>query len=419
MQESERTKAKLILAVGVAMFAIGQSLLFVVVAPLTRMVGLSEMQFGAAFTLANITFFLGAAYWGRKSDTAGRKPVFVIGMTGATIGILLMALSLQAGLAGLASGWGMFALLALSRAIYGALASSIYPVATAYMADVTERSERAQGMAVIGGANSLGSILGPALGGGLAFMGILFPLYVAVGLAFLGCIWAMLFLREPEKHRPPRDPVPLKFTDRRVMPYLIMWGCFFLVFIALQFITAFYIQDHFGISEMDAVVRTASTALLVMAVVITILQGVVFQIVTLSPHLLLRLCAPAFTVGIVVLAVAPSVPIFVSGFAMIGVAFSCASPGISGSASLAVAPHEQGVLAGYIGAASTLGAMGAPLFGTSIYQLAPNAPMLAGIAIFAVLSVFGLTIPASYGDADLAPANPGAAANPEPGPVAD
>ena len=206
MQERARTKAKLILAVGVAMFAIGQSLLFVVVAPLTRMVGLSEVQFGAAFTLANITFFFGAAYWGRKSDKVGRRPVFVIGMTGATAGILLMALSLQAGLAGLASGWGMFALLALSRAIYGALASSIYPVATAYMADVTERSQRAQGMAVIGGANSLGSILGPALGGGLAFMGVLFPLYVAVGLAFLGCIWAMLFLPEPEKHRAPPQP---------------------------------------------------------------------------------------------------------------------------------------------------------------------------------------------------------------------
>jgi MFS family permease len=407
--ERERTKAKLILAVGVAMFAIGQSLLFVIVAPLTRMVGLSEMQFGWAFTLANITFFIGAAYWGRKSDQVGRKRVFVIGMTGATAGILLMALSLQAGLAGLASGWGMFALLALSRAVYGSLASAIYPVATAYMADVTKRSQRAQGMAVIGGANSLGSILGPALGGGLAFMGVLFPLYVAVGLAFLGCVWAMLFLPEPEKHRAPEQRVPLKFTDPRVYPYLIMWGCFFLVFIALQFITAFYIQDHFGVSEMDQVVRIASMALLVMAVVITLLQGVLFQLVELSPRLLLRLCAPAFTAGVFILGFAPSIPLFMSGFALIGVAFSCASPGISGSASLAVAPHEQGVLAGYIGAASTLGAMGAPLFGTSIYQLAPNAPMLGGIVIFAVLSLYALTIPASYGDTeepDLVPVSP-------------
>jgi hypothetical protein len=198
-------------------------------------------------------------------------------------------------------------------------------------------------------------------------MGVLFPLYVAVGLAFLGCIWAMLFLPEPEKHRAPAQPAPLKFTDRRVYPYLIMWGCFFLVFIALQFITAFYVQDYFGVAEMDRVVRIASTALLTMAVVITVLQGIVFQLVRLSPHLLLRLCAPAFAVGILILGFAPSVPLFISGFAVIGVAFSCASPGISGSASLAVAPHEQGVLAGYIGAASTLGAMGAPLFGTSVY----------------------------------------------------
>ena len=95
---------------------------------------------------------------------------------------------------------------------------------------------------------------------------------------------------------------------------------------------------------------------------------------------------------------------------MIGVAFSCASPGISGSASLAVAPHEQGVLAGYIGAASTGGAMGAPLFGTAVYQLAPNAPMLIGIGIFAVLSVYALTIPATFGDAESPAVAPAAAA---------
>lgn len=402
------------------MFAIGQSLLFVVVAPLSRMVGLTEVQFGWAFTIANITFFFGAAYWGRKSDTIGRKRVFVIGMTGATIGILLMALSLQAGLSGLASGWGVFALLTLSRAVYGSLASSIYPVATAYMADVTERSQRAQGMAIIGGANSVGSILGPALGGGLAFMGVLFPLYVAVGLAFLGCIWAMLFLREPQRHYPPRERVPLKFTDPRVLPYLIMWGCLFLVFISLQFITAFYIQDSFEIAEMDEVLPIAGMALVVMAAVIAVLQGVVLQLVRVSPRVLLRLCAPGFAIGVATLAFAPSVPIFISGFGIMGFAFACASPGISGSASLAVAPHEQGVLAGYIGAASTLGSMGAPLFGTSIYQIAPNAPMLAGVVIFSLLSVYALTIRSGYGDAETQQTTLGPReAQPEPTRAAD
>ena len=104
MQEKDFGRAKAILAIGVVMFAIGQSLLFVIVAPLARDVGLSEVQFGWAFTLGNLGLVIGSTVWGAKSDTIGRKPVFVLGLLGATFGILLMALTLQAGQVGLIAG---------------------------------------------------------------------------------------------------------------------------------------------------------------------------------------------------------------------------------------------------------------------------------------------------------------------------
>ena len=391
MQAAEYGRAKMILAVGVVLFAIGQSLLFVVVAPLARAVGLTELQFGAAFTLGNLTLFAGSMVWGRKSDRIGRKPVFVLGMAGATLGILVMALTLRAGQAGVIAGWTIFGLLALARGIYGGLASAIYPVATAYIADVTEPKDRAAGMALIGASNGIGSVLGPALGGSLAFLGVLFPLYVAVVMSALGSLWAVFFLREPARHATQTE-VDLKFTDPRIVPYLILWSAFFLVFISLQFVTAFYITDRFGVDDTAEVIRIASFALVTMAIVIVILQGAVFQMVGIRPRTALRLCPPSFAIGAGILAFAMSPVWIVVGYGVIGCSFAFASPGINGSASLSVAPHEQGTMAGYISAAGTGGALFAPVFGTAIYQLSPNAPMLLGLVLFSILSIYALTI---------------------------
>jgi MFS family permease len=80
-------------------------------------------------------------------------------------------------------------------------------------------------------------------------------------------------------------------------------------------------------------------------------------------------------------------------FGILGVAFSCATPGINGSASLTVEPHEQGVAAGYLSAANTVGAILGPLLGTAIYKIQPNAPMLFGATLFVVISIYALFIP--------------------------
>jgi len=393
------TYGKFILAGGVVIFAIGQSLLFIIVAPMARSIGLTELQFGLTFSLANISVIFAAPFWGRKSDVIGRKPVFIIGLFGSGAGTLALAYSLNMGLQGAVTTTGLIIMILMSRIIYGLTASSIYPSASAYMADVTDWQNRARGMALIGSANSIGSILGPALGGGLAFMGALFPMYAAAAVSIAGGLGALVWLAEPEQHRerkqqknPPK--VTLKFTDRRLRPYMIMWATFFIIFISLNFVTSFYIQDRFGITDIAAVMRTASMMLACMAIVITLIQGVLFQIIRISPPVLLRLCGPAFAVGMFTLAFAPSIVFLAVGFAFLGVALACATPGINGSASLTVEPHEQGAAAGYLAAANTSGAILGPVLGTSLYQLQPNAPMLFGGVLMVIVSLYALTIPA-------------------------
>ena len=170
-------------------FAIGQSLLFIVVAPMARSIGFSEFEFGLAFSIANVSLIFAGPFWGKKSDVVGRKPVFIIGLFGSAVGTAAMALTLRYGMdmkdAGMTAGFGLLVMVFFSRFIYGLTASAIYPSSSGYMADVTGWNDRAKGMALIGSANALGSILGPAIGGGLAFMGVLFPMYAAVGLSVI------------------------------------------------------------------------------------------------------------------------------------------------------------------------------------------------------------------------------------------
>ena len=68
------TLAKQLLCASVIIFGVGQSLLFVVFAPLAIEMGLTALQFGMVFSASNIFLVFAGPYWGRKSDVIGRKP---------------------------------------------------------------------------------------------------------------------------------------------------------------------------------------------------------------------------------------------------------------------------------------------------------------------------------------------------------
>jgi len=393
--------SKVLLAGGVVIFAIGQSLLFIVVAPMARDIGFTEFEFGLVFSIANLSLIFAGPFWGKKSDVIGRKPVFIIGLFGSAIGTAAMAFTLGYGMnmkeAGLTAGFGLLLMVFFSRFAYGLTASAIYPSSSGYMADVTGWHDRAKGMAIIGSANAIGSILGPAIGGGLAFMGVLFPMYAAVGLSLIAGLIAIGWLIEPEQHQirkanKDNGKPALKWNDKRLVPYMILWATFFIIFISLNFITAFYIQDRFGITEIDDVMRTASIMLASMALVITLIQGVLFQMIKLDPHLLMLIAGPTFALAVFILAFAPSLMVLGIGFAILGGSFACATPGINGSASLKMEPHEQGAAAGYLAAANTSGAILGPTVGAALYNIQPNAPMLAGGALMLIVSVYAFTI---------------------------
>jgi MFS family permease len=381
-----------IIGMGVTLFAIGQSLVFTIVSPLARSTGLSEVQFGLILTLASLPLVVGAPYWGRKSDRVGRKPVFMVGLVGSAIGTTLVALALQARLSGWITISGLVVALLSARAFYSLTASAIYPSSGGYIADVTDLRSRGQGMAIIGASNSLGAIVGPLMAAALAFVGELVPMYVASALMLIGAAAGLKLLKEPERHVTRETSASLKPTDPRLRPFMLMWLAFFLTFSAVQITTAFYIQDRLGVADHAGVVRIASFALMSMALVITVVQALVLQVFHIRPVILLRLCGPAFMLALATMAMATSTGVLILGFAFLGLSFACATPGINGGASMSVPPAQQGAAAGYLAAANTIGAIFGPLTGTAIYRLGPTAVMMAGIGLFAMMSLYALTI---------------------------
>ncbi len=83
-------------------------------------------------------------------------------------------------------------------------------------------------------------------------------------------------------------------------------------------------------------------------------------------------------------------------YVLVGLSSSLSNAGIGGGASLSVEPHEQGVAAGYSASATTLGLIIAPLFGTSLYAIAPQVPMLTNVAILIPLSIYALFVKVSH-----------------------
>ncbi|MFC1653343.1 MFS transporter [Patescibacteria group bacterium] len=120
---------------------------------------------------------------GRLSDRYGRKKVLVLSQLGTMFGFLLLGFARS------------LPLLFISRIIDGATGGNI-SVAQAYIADITDKKNRAKGMGILGAAFGLGFILGPALGGVLSRISFSTPAFVAAGVSFVSIIATSFMLKE-------------------------------------------------------------------------------------------------------------------------------------------------------------------------------------------------------------------------------
>ena len=108
--------------------------------------------FSWAFAAFLLTQAVSIPIYGRLADLYGRKPVFFAGTS------LFLAASLLCGLA-----WGMGSLI-FFRALQGAGAGAIQPIATTIVGDIYTPAERARIQGYLSGVFGIAAVFGPPLG---------------------------------------------------------------------------------------------------------------------------------------------------------------------------------------------------------------------------------------------------------------
>ncbi|AEV15305.1 MAG: MFS transporter [Thermus sp.] len=358
---------------------LGLSLLFPILGPLGRSLGLSEVQVGLFSTGYALMQFLLAPYWGRRSE-GGRKPVLLLGILGFAASFLLFGLLALLGQKGLLPPGLLFPLLLLSRLLGGAFSSATLPTAQAYVADVTGRENRTAGMALLGAAFGLAVIVGPAIGAGLAgLLGLLAPVFFASGIALLNALFVALVLPE-SRPQGTREERRLSPWDGRVFPLLLLGFALNLSSVALEQTVAFYFQDRLGLSGV-ATAQKVGLALVLYGAVAVLVQGFLVRRLAWPPKTLLLLGLPLGLAGFLVLVLAQGFWALALGLALQGAGAALAGPGVTAALSLAVGEGEQGPVAGLNASAQALGRMLGPLLGTGLYRLAPEAPYLLGAGL--------------------------------------
>jgi len=364
----------------------GFSVLFPVLAPLGREMGLSELQITAIIASSSLTVFLASPIWGRRSDRWGRKRVMLIGLFGFSAGTVLFNSVLYAGLAGVLVGLPLFLGLVVTRMVHAAIMSAAMPASSAYMADITNLATRTKGMAAAGAANNMGAILGPAVAG-LAVISLLTPLWLMAVLAFCNGLFVLRFLPEPPQHQSPAKQPRLKYTDPRILPFVVVGVLMFMGFALVQQTMGFRFQDALGLTAGETA-RTFGFAMMLSAGCSLFSQAVIVQRLEIPAFSLLKLAIPLLIVAFSMLASFDSQLMLTIAMMVQGLGMGLAGPGFMAGASLAVSPEEQGAVAGVAGSCGPLGFTIGPLIGGAMYQVNPTLPYAFAAGVYVVLLIF-------------------------------
>lgn len=381
-------RARAILLTALVGMGFGMTVLFAILAPLGREVGFSEFEISSIIAASSLTVFLASPRWGRLSDRWGRKQVLLVGLVGYVAGTLLFGAVFHFTLIGaLLPLTGYFALMA-SRIAHASVMAAMMPAASAYMADLTDTASRTRGLGAVGAATNLGNIIGPAVGGVLAGISLLTPLWFAAGLAALTALFVVFLL--PPSPRPvvrSKTSHRLRFTDRRILPFVVVGVLMFMGMALVQQTLAFRFQDLLQLTAVQTA-QTFGLAMGASAAASLASQLFLMQRINLTPFQWLLLAMPILICAFGLMALADTRGTLFMAMVMQGAAMGIAGPAFMAGASLAVSADEQGAVAGVAGSCGPLGFTIGPLAGGYMYQIQPDLPYWFTFVIYIPLLGF-------------------------------
>ena len=166
----------------------------------SKILNISDFEIGVAVAVFSLMQFLFNPVLGKLSDRFGRRPIILMSLLATVISYLIFSFT------------DTFFLLLVSRILAG-LGGSNIGVAQAYIADITEKSERSKGMGIIGAAFGLGFVFGPLIGGYLSHFSYATAGFGSAAFSFIAFVFAFFYLPESLKEKDSKSKIDIKIFD--------------------------------------------------------------------------------------------------------------------------------------------------------------------------------------------------------------
>lgn len=399
---AERNRAFAILFVSLLCMGAGQSVIYTILPPLGRQLGLGPFQVTTIFACSAAIWIFSSAFWGVRSDHWGRKPVMLLGLIAFAVSFCAFASVMLAGLRHWLWVPLVFPLMVAARCIYGTFGSGTSAAAQAYVADRTTPRERLRGVALIGMAFALGVTFGPVIGGVLTYVGLLAPFYFISVLAIASAAAIYFFLPErvaPKVHREKAST--LRWYEPRMFPFVAFGVVLSLIASIPTQTVGFFIQDVLKSSPAETA-RLTSIGLMAAAMSALFAQFVIVQRFRMSARILTASGLILAGLSNALFLVAHDFIMVIFALMLSGLGFGMARPSFTSGASLSVEPHEQGAVAGLLGAAGAAGFIFGPMIGW-LYEFSPIVPYAFGTAVMIGMIAAQFLSPVLYHAGDIAP----------------
>ncbi len=361
---------------------------------------LPEVLFGGIISsLFSILQFIFAPFWGGLSDRKGRRPILLLTVAGTAASYLLWALS------------GSFWIFLTARLLAGAFGGNL-SVATAAVADVTSRSERAKAMGLVGAAFGLGLVTGPLIGAFSSQIDLSIshpqwkdwgvnpftvPALIAFALSLVNLVWikrrfnetlsdeARGRSREPRLRNPIRAILDLGNSSVRAVNLVNF--TYQLAFVAMETSLVFLSAERFGYTARE---NGLLMGFLGFCAIIT--QGWLVR-KTLARGVpettVLSIGLTASTAGFLTVGFACAPWMLYLGVALLALGGGFVSPSSSGLISLYANEDEQGRVLGIYRSLGSLARAITPIVAGIVYWTVGSSTLYVVAASLAVAAWFG------------------------------
>ena len=366
-----KSSASTWLKFGLFTVGLGQSFVFVIVPPLARDLGLSEVQASLVFAFSAVAWALTSAAWGRASDKYGRRNIAILGLIGYSASLLAMIIPLFLVEKNLLDIVFLFPLLVFGRMLNGLIGSATRPATYAYIADTSSREKRTLKFARLESSFLVGTVAGPLIGGFLILITKETPFYVFSVLALIASIGIYKNVDNSSKDKETvLKSEKISWKSNTVWPFLILASISSLCLASLIQTIGFYLFDVFPNIEDLPILISMTFALLSISTIVS--QYLFTDAFPLSNSKLLLCGVLLLLFSYITMALFPKISIYYLSIIINGIGGGMLRPAISSSLSLSQTPEHQGIAAGYLGSVYPVGHILTPVLAMPIYAINPS-----------------------------------------------